>query len=392
MGSSFDFVFLTAGIPMNILTICYPSAGGSGVVATELSKGLSDQGHNVHLVSSSRPLRLPEDHTVQFHAINVPSYDVFPDASYGMSAACSVSRILREQNIDCIHAHYAFPHALSGALARSMVEKPDIPLVTTLHGTDVFLAENHPCHFEIVRHALNQSNAITAVSSYLQQQTQETFQKDQHSIRVIPNFVNTGQFSPSTGKTVRDEIGCTSDYLLTHVSNFRRIKRSGDAIRILKNILEHGESVHLLMVGDGPEHDHVERLTHEFHLREHVTWIRSTNDIVKYIAASDLLLVTSEVESFSMAALEAISCEVPVINSARGGIREVIRDGHEGHHFNASELHDMAAKSVELLRDDEQRKTMGENGRKRVLDQFSKETVVRQYESLYEEICSSHKK
>lgn len=357
------------------------------MIATELARGFAEEGHSVHFVSTSRPFRFPEEHPkLTFHSINIPSYDVFPDASYGMSAASTVSRLIRNHDFDCIHVHYAFPHALSGDLARTMAEGSAPPLVTTLHGTDVFLAEDHPDHYEIVRSALERSDAITSVSQFLKKRTQNIFGNEFNDIQVIPNFVDPARFHPDAGNETRQKFSDAYDGILFHVSNFRRIKRSGNAIRLLRLIRQNGASAHLMMVGEGPERKNAQRLAHEFHLREHVSWIESTSTIESYLAAADVLLVTSELESFSMAALEAMSCEVPVLNLARGGIREVVRDEKDGYHFEPGALDELADRGAKLLKAPSLRTRIGRQGRNRVKETFSTRVVLEQYLNLYERL------
>ncbi len=371
---------------MNIAVICYPTPGGSGVIATELSKSLADRGHNVHIISSKEPLRASGARDrLTFHGISVPQYELFPDPSYGMSAGCAVAKVVRSEEIDIVHAHYAYPHALSANLARDLAEKPDTGIVTTLHGTDIFLAENHPCHFDIVRYSLKQSDRVTAVSAFLKEETSRILQES-FNIRVIPNFVDTDRFSPTSADPIREELGLSSEGVLVHVSNFREIKNSEDVVHMLRHIHESGTPAHLIMVGNGPERERARRLASEFHMREHVTWMEPREEIEGILAASDLAVVTSEKESFCMAALESMSCGVPILNTAKGGIRELVRDGTDGYHEDPGDIRKLASRAAELLEDEGKRKEMGKRARDRAIASFSTETVVDQYESLYEEL------
>lgn len=370
---------------MNVCLVCYPTAGGSGVIATELALSLVERGHTVHIVANDRPIRMGEQKDgLVFHEINVPSYDLFPDASYGMSGACALMDLLQQEDIDLIHAHYAFPHALSAYLALDMLDHPDIPIITTLHGSDIYLAEDHPCHFNIVQSSLKRSTRVTAVSNYLKDETHRIF-GDELEIDVISNFVDTETFQPRSLPERRAEICSPDDCLLVHVSNYRPIKRSGDMAHLLREMLEHGVRTHLLMIGDGPERERVEATIGEFHMREHVTWVDPVEQVNEWIALGDFLVVTSERESFSMAALEAMACGLPVLNTAEGGVRELVRDGTDGYHVEDRDLHELARRTADLLEDPDRLGQMRKAVRERVTESFSQEYIVDQYIDLYRE-------
>ncbi len=373
---------------MNIATICYPTAGGSGVVATELAIAMAERGHQIHLVAAEKPIRLKEEQErLEFHRVNVPRYDLFPDASYGMAAACTLRNVLEEKEIDLVHAHYAFPHALSAYLAGDVVEKPNVPIMTTLHGTDIFLGEDQPCHYEIVRSSLDRSTSITAVSAFLKEEAQRIF-GSLEEINIIPNFVDIDEFQPFSEdqrEKAKSSYCSEESCLLAHVSNYRSIKRSENMVRLLRHMRESGQQAHLLMIGDGPERERVKGMIGEFHMREHATWLDPVEDIQSYLAAADFLVVTSERESFSMSALEAMSCGVPVLNFAVGGIRELVRGGTEGFHFGEGELMEGAEQVAEQFQNRKKLEEMRRAARQRVEENFSKQLVVPKYEDLYEE-------
>jgi len=376
---------------MNIVTICYPTAGGSGVVATELALSLSGRGHRVDLVAGEKPIRLRDQSSerITFHPINVPSYDLFPDASYGMAAACTIRQVLAEREVDVVHAHYAFPHALSAYMASDLLDREGVPIVTTLHGTDIFMAEDHPCHYDIVRSSLERSTAVTAVSEFLKNEAKRIFGTGKE-ITVIPNFVDANRFRPRTANQRQDakKRYCSPETsLLVHISNFRSIKRSEDMIRVLRYMREAGQETHLMMIGDGPERERVKGLLGEFHMREHATWVDPVDDIQTYLSAADLLVVTSERESFSMSALEAMACGLPVINAAQGGIRELVRDGVDGYHVD--DLYELAEKAAGLFQDRNRYRSISESARKRVENHYATERVVPQYEQLYADVVGA---
>ncbi len=371
---------------MHIAMVCYPTAGGSGVIATELALALVDRGHTVHIVANDRPLRMREDHgDLHFHEIKIPSYDLFPDASYGMSGACKLMEVLGREQIDLIHAHYAFPHALSAHLALDMADRPEIQIVTTLHGSDIYLAEEHVCHYSVVESSLKRSKRITAVSEFLRDETHRIFSGDLN-VSVIPNFVDTKVFSPDRPGEKQPVDIPEDSCVLVHVSNYRPIKRSDDMVRLLRAMLERGQRTHLLMIGDGPERERVESMVSEFHLREHVTWVDPVREVNRWLTLGDFLVVASERESFSMAALEGMASGLPVLNLAEGGVRELVRNGVDGIHVNERDLSELSERAVELYRDVERMKTMRLSVRERVINHFSKENVVDQYVSLYREV------
>ncbi len=368
---------------MDVCMVCYPTAGGSGVVATELALSLVDRGHTVHIVANDRPIRMGEQRDgLKFHEIRIPSYDLFPDASYGMSGACALMDVLEQEDVDLIHAHYAFPHALSAYLALDMMEQPEVPIVTTLHGSDIYLAEDHPCHFNIVQSSLRRSTRVTAVSSYLKRETHRIF-GDDLEIDVISNFVDTDTFQPTSFPEERNEICSPDECLLVHVSNYRPIKRSEDMVHFLREMLERGIPAHLLMIGDGPERERVAAMLGEFHMREHVTWMDPVENVSRWIAVGDALVVTSERESFSMSALEAMACGVPVFNVAEGGVRELVRDGIDGLHVEDRDFRALARRASEVLDDPDRLESMGSAARQRVIESYSQQHVVDLYVDLY---------
>lgn len=369
---------------MEIAIVCYPTTGGSGVVATELAAALSRRNHRVHLVASEEPVRFTgETETLKMHRVTVPRYDLFPDGSYGLAVACRLGEVLEENDLDVIHSHYAFPHAISGYLARDLFSERDAKLISTLHGTDIYFGEQHRCHYNIVKAALQRADRVTAVSRFLVNETERIYDIDVSNFEVIPNFVDTDRFQPVSREPGADEFLPDDVPVLMHVSNFRTIKNPLDPIHVLRFVLEAGQDAHLVMVGDGPERQRAESLVSEFHIREHVTFTGQRSDVPDILPGADLMLVTSEKESFGMAALEALACGVPVLNSSEGGLRELLEDGLQGYHLEPGDRFAMAEKAVELLGDSGQLNRLRENARTLVRDKYSMEHVIPRYEDLY---------
>ncbi len=371
--------------PLRIAIACYPTAGGSGVVATELGRALHARGHDIHFVASSKPFRFPGDgERMRFHPVTIPSYYVFQIPSYGMSTACVLSDIAERYAIDLFHVHYAYPHAVSGFLANQMTRGRNPAVVTTLHGTDIPLAREQPCHERLVRFALEQSHGITAVSGYLAEETRRIFDLDR-DIRVVHNWVDPEAFRPAISDDVRRGFAPAGELLIVHVSNFRPIKRPIDVIETFRAVRAELPA-RLLLVGDGPELPAVREHAARCGLAADVIYAGERRDLAETVAAGDLFLLTSEHEGFGLAALEAMACGLPVVASRCGGIQEVVRDGQDGFLAPVGQVSALAAACVRLGRDPELRLRLGASARRRAVESFGPDRGVRAYEDYYYEV------
>ena len=348
---------------MKIGVSCYPSPGGSGVVATELGLSLADLGHEVHFIVSDIPLRLRGmKQTVFTHKVETVSYPVFEDLPYTLSLAAKMAEVADCYDLDLIHAHYALPHAASAFLARSMLGKNKVRIITTLHGTDITLVGLHPSLFRVTRFCIESSDAVTAVSSYLKRRTEEIFRPEK-AVEVIPNFVDTRRFmvarrDPSPGERV-----------VMHASNFRPVKRVETVIRVFQGITR-AVPAHLLLVGDGPERGRAEDLTYELGLDRQVHFLGNQTAIEELLPQADVFLLPSDFESFGLVALEAMSAGVPVIVTAEGGARELITHGRDGYLFHPNDVGGMVETGISLLRDAALRARVGARSTSRIYSYF----------------------
>ncbi len=371
---------------MNIGITVYPSYGGSGIVGSELGRELADRGHNVHFISSSLPTRLIElSEKIQFHEVEMMSYPLFEHQPYDLALATKMATVARSEKLDLLHVHYAIPHSISAILAReSIKDKRYIPVITTLHGTDITLVGADRSYLPITRYGLQQSDGVTAVSRFLKQATIETFDFDE--IEVIPNFICPNHYLKITDSPLKQELAPNGEKLLVHVSNFRAVKRPTDCVEILAKVLQKGADVKLVMVGDGPEFSAVEYLAKELNVFERVEFVGKQAKISDYVGISDLSLLPSELESFGLAALEAQSCEVPVIASRVGGIPEVVSDGETGFLSDVGDTEKMSEDAFRLLSDEKLRTKFGERGRELAISRYHAEKIIPQYIAFYEKV------
>ena len=361
---------------MRIGIVCYPSFGGSGVVASELANHLAQEyGLEVHLFSREFPPRLIGG-LVRFHQVEIPEYPLFPCPPYTLALASKLIEVAGQERLDLVHVHYAIPHATAAYIARDSC-CPAIKIITTLHGTDVYLVGTHPSYKPIVEFSMGQCDGLTAVSHFLREATLENFNVP-GEIRVIHNFVDPERFAKRE-KEDRDE------KIICHVSNFRRVKRIADIIKAFALINGEVDS-RLYMVGDGPEREPAEGLVSELGLADRVLFLGEVSDVAEILGQADLFLLPSEQESFGLAALEAMSCEVPVIATRVGGLPEVVRDGVDGYLVDVGDVATMAERGAELLGDEPLRERMGAQARERVLENFTPERVVPQYVEYYREV------
>ena len=375
---------------MKIGILCYASVGGSGVVATELAKALAAAGHRVHLVSSDTPFRLNEFHAdLSFHQVQTPAYPLFREPQYLLSLANTVVQVGREFNLDIIHAHYAIPHATAALLAKQVLRTTEcgpVPkVVTTLHGTDITLVGNDPSYSEIVAYSIESSDAVTAVSTSLRAATQ-TELGVQREITVIPNFLDCGVFRRLDVPQLRTRFsqGETSK-VIAHVSNLRPVKRVDTVMAVFARIAKTVPS-RLLIVGDGPDLGTVYRLGRELGISHLVDAMGAQDAVIPLLSASDLFLLPSAQESFGLAALEAMACEVPVIASAVGGLPEVVESGKSGFLHPLDDVEGMAASAVRLLTDDALHRRIAIAARQRVVNEFCVDRVLPMYEDCYERV------
>lgn len=373
---------------MKIGISCYPTYGGSGIVATELAMALAEAGDEVHVISYALPSRLTfTSSRIYFHEVVVPRYPLFEYPPYSLALATKMVEVARHQKLDVMHVHYAVPNAVSAVLARQILAPQPLPVVTTLHGTDVTLVGNDPNYLETTRYGVVQSDAVTAVSESLRVQTVEQLGVLTKTIHVVPNFIDPARF-----EAVRDTEGARrwakpGERTLVHISNFRPVKRVLDVVEIFERV--HREvRCRLILVGDGPERGKVEQVCRERDLCHAITFIGSLPLIEEILVGADLFLLPSETESFGLAALEAMSCEVPVIATTAGGLPEVVVDGETGFLRPVGDVDGMAAAALDLLSDEPKRLAFAAAGRKLAVDRFAQDVIVGRYRELYERVVA----
>jgi len=373
---------------MNIGIVCYPTYGGSGVVATELAKGLADRNHNVHILSYARPTRLDTiDANISFHEVAVNAYPLFEYPPYDLALASHMVDLIRFEKLDLLHVHYAIPHATSGFLAKQILgrEAAHVPLITTLHGTDITIVGNDPSYKPVVDFSIHQSDGVTAVSEYLKNETYKNFDI-QKEITVIPNFVDLSRFYRQEINHFKNILCPNNEKVVTHISNFRKVKRINDVIDTFAYIVQQGVKAKLIMVGDGPERSSAEQHCRQLDLCSEVRFVGKQQKIEEILSISDLFLMPSGSETFGLAALEAMSCGVPVISSNAGGIPEVNIHGETGYLCDVGDTTQMGKYAVELLTQENMHKKFARNARLRA-EQFELSKIIDQYEAYYHEIA-----
>ncbi len=368
---------------MNIGIVCYPTYGGSGVVATELGLELSKRGHQVHFITYKQPVRLELLHEgVHFHEVNVPDYPLFQYPPYELALSSKLVDMVKLHNIELLHVHYAIPHAYAAYMAKKMLKEEgiDLPIVTTLHGTDITLVGSHPFYKTAVTFSINKSDAVTSVSQSLKDDTIRLF--DVHNeIQVVPNFIDLEKSNTHFTDCQRDIMANENERIITHISNFRPVKRIPDIIKTFYEIQKEIPAK-LMMVGEGPEKAPAEKLCEKLGIEEKVIFFGNSFEINKILCFTDLFLLPSETESFGLAALEAMAFGAPVISSNTGGIPEVNSHGESGFLSNVGDIQDMAKNAIAILRDDDilnQFKSQAKEAAKR----FDIHQIVPIYEDIY---------
>ena len=373
--------------PLTIAIICHPTLGGSGVVASDLGMALAERGHTIHIVSHRRPVRVSSPHPrVHFHEVPVTRYPLFTYPPYTLALATKLAGLCREEPIDVLHAHYAIPHAVSAYLCRQMLGRRAPKIVTTLHGTDITLVGLDDSFYEITRFSLLESDGVTAVSNYLAREVKDRFGLE-GEVTTIYNFIDLERFSPTNRDgAARSRLACGDEALVGHLSNFRWVKRVPDVVRTFQRIVQHVPAC-LVMIGDGPDLPAVKLVADELGVLDRIKFLGSEQDAAALLPTLDLFLLPSEQESFGLAALEAMSCGVPVIASNVGGLPELVTEGESGHLFPVGAVAAMGEKAAEILRDREQHGRLKTGARRRA-EVFRQDGLVGRYEAFYRSVLA----
>lgn len=377
---------------MKIAIVCYPTFGGSGVVATELGIALAERGHEVHFVTYKQPVRLELlSNKIHFHEVHVPEYALFHYQPYELALSSKLVDTIKLFNIELLHVHYAIPHAYAGYMAKKILEDEGIfiPMITTLHGTDITLVGNHPFYKPAVTFSINKSDFVTSVSENLKQNTLDFFNIDKE-IEVIPNFIDISKYSTDFEDCNRSLMANDDERIITHISNFRKVKHIPDVIHIFNGIQKQIPAK-LIMVGEGPEKENAELLCEQLGLLNKVVFLGNSNEIDRILCFSDLFLLPSRTESFGLAALEAMINRVPVISSNTGGIPEVNIHGVSGYLSEVGDVDDMVANALKILSDEGELETFKE----RAFDtakKFDIKNILPLYEAIYEKAYKSNYK
>lgn len=373
---------------MKIAIVCYPTFGGSGVVATELGLSLAQRGHEVHFITYKQPVRLALlNPNVFFHEVNVPDYPLFHYQPYELALASKIVDSVKKYNIDILHVHYAIPHAFAGYMAKKMLEESGIklPMVTTLHGTDITLVGNLPNYKTAVTFSINQSDVVTAVSDDLKKSTYDLFDVNK-DIKVIPNFIEEKMNDFAYVHCQRQQLAEPNERIITHVSNFRKVKRINDVVETFYRV-QQKMPAKLMMVGDGPERTPAEELVKSLGIRDKVIFFGNSNEVDSILKYSDLFMLPSETESFGLAALEAMACGVPVISTNAGGLPEVNVQGVTGFMSDIGNVDDMARNAIHILKDEKTLNQFKSNALNHSKT-FSVDNIVPIYEKIYQEALS----
>lgn len=370
---------------MKIAIVCYPTFGGSGVVATELGIALANKGHEVHFITYKQPVRLALlNKNIHYHEVVVPEYPLFHYQPYELALSSKIVDMVKLHKIELLHVHYAIPHAFAGYMAKKMLEDEGIslPMVTTLHGTDITLVGNHPFYKTAVSFSINKSDVVTSVSEDLKKSTLELFDV-KNEIEVIPNFIED-KWNKSVKNTCRSVLANSEERIITHISNFRKVKRISDIVHIFDGVQKEMQAK-LMMIGDGPEKAKAEALANELNISDKIIFFGNTYEIDDILKASDLFLLPSETESFGLAALEAMACSVPVVSSNAGGIPEVNVQGKTGFLSDVGDVEDMVKNAVYILSDEQRLKEFKTNALEHA-KLFHLDQIIPMYENVYKKV------
>ena len=377
--------------PLRIGITCYPTYGGSGVVATELGIELAARGHQIHFITSSPPFRLTgRESRIHFHQVELFHYPLFEHPPYDLALATRMAEVAEFYSLDLLHVHYAIPHSVSAYLAKQMLATRGIhlPFITTLHGTDITLVGLDRSYLPITKFGIDQSDGVTAISSYLRDRTHQAF-KVQRPIEVIRNFVNCDVYiaNPELIAEMRPQYARADEKLLVHLSNFRPVKRVADVVKVFAKVAE-AMPARLMLIGDGPDRSTAEYLARKLGVSDRVDFLGKQDNVNELLPIADLMLMPSEMESFGLAALEAMACRVPAIATQVGGVGELITHEKDGLLFEVGDVESMAAAAIELLQDDARLEAMSAAARKTAQDHFCASTIIARYESYYREILN----
>lgn len=373
---------------MKIGIVCYPTFGGSGVVATELGLELSKRGHEIHFITYKQPVRLELlSNNVHFHEVHVPEYPLFHYQPYELALSSKLVDMVKLHGIELFHVHYAIPHAYAAYMAQQMLKDEGVyvPIVTTLHGTDITLVGSHPFYKPAVTFSINKSDAVTSVSESLKRDTLRLFDI-KNDIEVVPNFIDIEKHDPNFTDCQRSAMANENERIITHISNFREVKNIPDVIKIFNGIQKEVPSK-LMLVGEGPEKEAAEYLVEELCISEKVVFFGNSNEIDRILCFSDLFLLPSQTESFGLAALEAMASSVPVISSNSGGLSEVNKDGFSGYLSTVGNVSEMTEKALQILKNDDSLNQFKLNSKAQSLN-FDIHAIVPKYESIYEKTLS----
>ena len=378
--------------PLRIGITCYPTYGGSGVVATELGIELAARGHDIHFITSSAPFRLTgRESNIHFHQVELFHYPLFEHPPYDLALATRMAEVAEFYALDLLHVHYAIPHSVSAYLAKQMLASrgTHLPFITTLHGTDITLVGLDRSYLPITKFGIEQSDGVTSISAYLSDRTHEAFTVDK-PIEVIRNFVNCDvyQAQPALIAEMRPRYAASDERLLVHLSNFRPVKRVGDVVEVFARVA-HALPARLMLIGDGPDRSTAEYLARKLGVQDRIHFLGKQDNVNELLPLADLMLMPSEMESFGLAALEAMACRVPAIATRVGGVPELIQDGQNGILCAIGDIEAMSRAAISLLKDDARLRRMSAAARKTAQDHFCASTIITLYENYYRQILAA---
>lgn len=375
---------------MKIGIVCYPTFGGSGVLATELGMALSEKGHEVHFISYQPPVRLNFHPNIYYHEVTVQNYPLFDFPPYETALTSTLVHVITNNNLDLLHVHYAIPHASAAYFANQILKKKgkNIPFITTLHGTDITLVGKDQTFAPVVTFSINESDAITAVSNNLREETYKHFAVEK-DIHVIPNFVDIDRFRQTDKEHFKKMLAPNGERILAHVSNFRKVKRVDDVVRVFQKVHQQLPSK-LLMIGDGPERQNAEELCRSLDICQDIRFLGKQEQMDEILSITDLFILPSQTESFGLSALEAMACGVPVISTNAGGLPEININGKTGYLSNVGDVEDMAMHAIEILEDENVLQQFKDAALAQA-HSFEKSRIIPMYEQLYDEVLKSFK-